>query len=181
MHGGQLEACIDAIPLLRKHTGGIYPADRLPPQPSTANRAVFFIVNTQGKALPGEHWVCMLFPIGNAKHPEFFDSYSMLPERYHTQWNGYLTQRTGSFRTLNQPIQDFFSNTCGAHCLLFAHTRLQGDSFETVVRKYYSGDTCSNDSVAALYVQKLCQFNKNSNNWLTPAFQICTHMFLNVL
>ena len=178
MHGGQIQTCIDSVPLLREHSGGIYPADRLPLQPRPSNRATFFIVNSHERNKSGQHWLCFLFPAASTEHPEFFDSYALLPQRYHVHWNTYLTKRTGQFRAMNRPIQDFFSDTCGAHCLLYAHTRLRGNSFETLLKEYYSAtDTCSNDAVAALYVQQMCP----TTPWLSPHFQVCKTMYSNIL
>jgi hypothetical protein len=46
--------------LMRKAMGGIYPSNQLPNR-TYSNK--FYFINSDPAELPGEHWICVYFPM----------------------------------------------------------------------------------------------------------------------
>jgi len=160
--------------MLSNHFVGVYASNELP-NPTFMKKIslpCFMIVNTDKKNKPGKHWICFLF---NQNYScEYFDSYALNLEFYSKSWRNYLYTFCSSVHSSNRPVQDLFSNSCGEHCLSFAHLRLIGWSFKKILTEFYSLDTCKNDSKAIDYVSKLGRIHLKTA--LKQDVQICSDM-----
>ena len=146
-----------------KYFGGVVACDELPERIPSNDRAVAFIVNTDPKALPGQHWLAVF--ITEKRSGEFFDSYGNPPDYRHFPKSIYkFLQRNCVKITYNaRPVQDMFSTTCGQHCLFFLLHRCRGHSFTDVICSMYTDDLRKNDVLVSRFVKNLPQHSRPRN------------------
>src|SRR5215469_5974978 len=173
MNNRELERTINSNSLLKQHLITICPADGLPAK-ITSKLPGYIIVNSDPINQSGSHWLLCFI---NSRSPIlFFDSYGQCPEFYNDSWRRIFqswtrplepkvaaamepkVEQTARLERNSIQIQDYFSNTCGEHCLTVAHMLLRGHSLAYIVNNVYSpNDSCANDRFAVEYVNKICE------------------------
>lgn len=138
-----------------KYFGGVVACDELPQRILKNNQPIAFIINTDPKTLPGQHWLAVF--ITEKRSGEFFDSYGNPPDyKYFPKSIYRFLQRNCVKISYNtRQVQDLFSTTCGQHCLFFLLQRCKGNSFTDIIHSMYSDDLRKNDVLVSRFVKKL--------------------------
>ena len=133
---------------------GVYPRDLLPKTLHHHHRSQPFtlIVNTDTSNLAGQHWVAVF--VDDHSHGEYFDSLAQpIPQhialwlsRFSTQWKYVLRP------FIDPPIQNVFSQTCGAFTFYFVHRRPLLDSSRQVLTPFYGKKLTVNDHYVVSYL-----------------------------
>lgn len=152
---------------------GVFPADHLPSMKSL--RSVLakaplccVIVNTDPANRPGTHWVLFIASLNRGNvHLEYFDSYG-LPIMIHTALYASClrSQYVSQIRKCNTlTLQSTATSVCGHYCLLVAHFRARGNSFDFIVSylRSFSPTILERDK---LVVRTLHSVLHSSNNTL---------------
>jgi hypothetical protein len=101
----------------KKHTVGVYAADRLP---ARFSKPAAFIIHTENANISIGHWIAIYFP--EVGKPYFFDSYGIPP--YVDSHIKFLYRHSKSFYTNKKCYQAIDSTVCGGYCLLFLAYKL---------------------------------------------------------
>lgn len=105
----------------------VYARDELP---SYIKYPSCFIINTEKRNHPGEHWLA--FFVTSNGDVEFFDPIGLPPKFYGL--DSYLRSITkGKIKFSNKRVQGFFSNYCGVYCVYFLHQRARGVTFDKIL------------------------------------------------
>ena len=147
MNNYQIEAVLNAFDA-GSCFRGVYPADMLPSAPSD-NESHAYVVNTDNSNEPGKHWVGFFFP--RFGHPEYFDSYGLIPLIPH--FYDFLGDRDFFFN--NVTLQAPFSNVCGQYCIFFIIGRISGISFETLMKLFDRSNPHKNDGFVNSFVNDI--------------------------
>ena len=169
MNTREIQSAIASNEYFKKSRIGVYPADLIP---GHLEKGQSCILNCVKSFEPGRHWL-LLFQ-KEADEVEFFCSYGKAPEFYHQEWNSVLLKRNKKVLFNTRQVQNFFSNTCGIHCLLCLYFRCLGVSFPTIVSSVYKSNTCFNDSFVVAFVNKLVRYDLTTH--LSEPVQICENM-----
>lgn len=130
---------------------GVYPRDLLPK--TIDHRPPFtLIVNTDTSNLGGEHWVAVF--VDDHYHGEYFDSLAQpIPQhielwlsRFSTQWKYVLRP------FIDPPIQNVYTQTCGAFTFYFVHRRPLLDSYRRVLTPFHRKNLRANDHYVVSYL-----------------------------
>jgi hypothetical protein len=116
------------------------------------------ILNTDNSTGPGEHW-CAAY-ISESKHCEFFDPLGAPPENNLLNYS-FIPQLSKYSNTIEHniiPVQHITATTCGPHCLFFCFYRARGISLESILKRFYSSDTHSNDNSVSQFIHNLNKF-----------------------
>jgi hypothetical protein len=109
---------------------GVFARDELP---TPTNYPCCFILNTDERDKPGEHWLAIYF--NESKQAEFFDPAGQLVEDYNLE--NYLNKFSiGQIRQNKQRIQDYFSNYCGHYCVFFIYFRSRNYDYNTILNMF---------------------------------------------
>ena len=110
-------------------------ADTLPNKPRTKLPSAY-VINTHKSHQPGEHWVCIYFPISGL--PEYFDSFGFLPKKDFKNFLGedYIYNK----RFIQYP----FSSVCGQYCMYFILRRSMNRTMSGIISQF-TEDNLEND------------------------------------
>lgn len=124
---------------------GTYPRSQLPKIPVSKRRSYSFIINTDEKGKPGEHWRTVYltpsltqyfdplgFPALDSKLQKFLDK--------HSKGKGWQYCVT--------PSQHLLSNYCGFFCIKFIKARDRGTSYKTFCESF-SSNLLENDKIVS--------------------------------
>ncbi len=151
---------------------GVFPADHLPSMRSLrtalANAPLCcMIANTDPANRPGTHWVLFIASLTRGiVHLEYFDSYG-LPIMLHTALytscirSHYVSQIRKS-NTLT--LQATTSSVCGHYCLLVAHFRAIGNSFDFIMSylRSFSPITLERDKIVVRALHSVLHHSSNT-------------------
>ena len=113
------------------------------PQKIINERPIAFIINTDNNDKPGEHWVSIF--ISRSNTCQYFDSFGRYPLQ---EIINFLKINNIKYLTYNTKIlQSFYSNTCGAFCILFVKLRCSNFSFKNFIN-LFTNNNISNDELA---------------------------------
>ena len=117
----------------------------------------FTIINTDLSTGPGEHWCVAYFD--RRKHCDYFDPLGFPPDNPLMKYNvGHiLTQFNTPVQYMDSPssVQSIERKTCGDHCTYFALLRCRGNSFQAILKLYYSpGNPEINDRRVVQFTSK---------------------------
>jgi hypothetical protein len=117
---------------------GVYSRDTMP---NTNHRPIAFVVNTDSKTEPGEHWnAVVLLPGGFA---EFFNSFGFPP--LHPCEQSYIDKHAWNGMKYNmRTLQHHESKVCGLYCVDFIRSRANGSSLRQYISNF-SGNLKLND------------------------------------
>ena len=101
--------------------------DELPSHVATYPNA--FIVNTDERDEPGEHWIAVYLP--SPQKAEFFDSYGHAPCYFNDKLCHFLSSYDIHYNT--RVFQGPLSTVCGHYCVLFILHRARGVSFSNIL------------------------------------------------
>jgi hypothetical protein len=107
---------------------GVFPADQVPDIDRTTHCC--FIVNTEPRGLPGEHWLAFFFN-HDSDTLEYFDSYGMVIETYADVHKSLCAQGIAPLcRPANTmgSLQSDVSLVCGHYCIAFLCWRVKNTS-----------------------------------------------------
>lgn len=108
-----------------------------------------YIVNTDPRAKPGEHWVVIYSD--SRGRGEYFDSYGREPT------DSIIRFMNASFREWtfnNKQLQSVLSTLCGKYCIMYCLYKCNGKSMNDMM-KLFSNDTALNDYVVSRYVKRV--------------------------
>lgn len=120
---------------------GVLPADCLPSigrlQTILSNvTKCCFVANTDPANLPGKHWVLFIAStVRGTIQLEYFDSYGLPMVLYTDLYNDCVRKRLLPLIKVCSTVslQDLASSVCGHYCILFAHFRAMGHSFQFIL------------------------------------------------
>ena len=115
--------------IIRKQLGDVCAADELPIH--IRYRPRIYIVNTDKRHQPGQHWVVFYFP--KRGPAEFFDSNGYPPDYYHRRFKRVLVINGRSYKHNGVKLQEPGTITCGQFCLFYAYHRCRGYSMNQIV------------------------------------------------
>ena len=146
---------------------GVFPADYVPTHPRRS-KPCSYIANTDRGDQPGQHWVCMFFPINGL--PEFFDSYGFPPQEEFLKILGNNYKYSKGFYQF--PI----SSTCGQFCIFYIHQRCTGKSMEEIIALFTTSNLLENDVLINSTVER--EFNVDLQIFDEPYIrsQLCRTM-----
>ena len=107
---------------------GVFPADQIPDIDRTMHCC--FILNTESRGLPGEHWLAFFFN-HYADMLEYFDSYGMALETYADVHKSLCAHGLASLCTpanIMGSLQSDVSLVCGHYCIAFLCWRANNTS-----------------------------------------------------
>ena len=154
MNGIEIEAILKSNKRTSKIFKGVFPSDEIPKQKITYPSA--FIVNTDEKNKPGEHWVAFYFSSKN-RLPEYFDSYGFFPLKL--SFYKFLPKKKFKYSSLM--LQDIFSTACGYYVIYFIVHKIYGFSMKNIL-SVFDNNTLYNDQIVInfvkdFYKQNLCK------------------------
>ena len=123
MNTRQIEAILKSDLMTRDLYRGTFSMDEVP---RLKMRPGCFIINTDDRDEPGEHWLAVYNDNG---HVEYFDSYGLPP----------IDKRLFAFLGDNYKynatkLQLLFSNACGFYCVYNILHRARGRSMEDIIK-----------------------------------------------
>lgn len=109
---------------------GVYPSDELP---YFTEKPYSFIANTDGKSLPGVHWVSFYV---DSDGIEFFDSYGRSPysKMFPFSFGEYIKNKQCLYNT--RIVEGFFDDTCGNFCIYMTCLRARGITFSEIIDSF---------------------------------------------
>ena len=113
MKTSQINTVLAQHPHTRRYFLGTFPSDQCPNKPTPLT---CFVSNTHPHTMPGQHWIA--FYVKSDGNIYYFDPYGIPPlSVYHKK---FLEKSSDGRGTHNkQQLQNFYSKTCGAHCINF--------------------------------------------------------------
>ncbi len=116
----------------------VLPRDMLPP---SVNYPSAYVVNTQGKKHPGEHWLAYYYnEDGNC---DFFDSFGFSPILYGL--TDFLDKTSIKWKYNENQIQSLTSEFCGYYCVYFILLRSRNIPLETILKLFDTKHFFKND------------------------------------
>ena len=165
MNTVQLKCVIECDPFMKKGVLGVYPLDAIP---KTLPKRYGFILNTDPRHLPGQHWLA--FYCDDEGRVEFFDSYGNPPSKYSSTIQTFM-RRQSNARINSVRLQSIESTVCGQFCLFYLFMRTRGYSMLRII-DYFSTDYSVNDEFVYEFVQY--NFSDCMNNFENG--QICVKL-----
>lgn len=132
MNGHKIEYVLSLTPGIQDLFCGFISPD-IPLPPITSVPAVF-VANTAISTSIGEHW-CVLCIEGGGKG-YFFDSFGSSPYEY--GFYDFINHCQKEIKCNNRIIQDYFSGTCGHHCLYFCIKYGNGILTDKIINTYHN-------------------------------------------
>src|SRR5579871_5314319 len=102
---------------------GVFAADEIPER--FAQYPVGYVINTDPRALPGQHWVAYYHSSPNSN--EFFDSYGNPPSTFSLKTFPQLTYNKLCFQELD-------SDVCGQYCIFYLYKRSKNFSLDYITK-----------------------------------------------
>lgn len=124
------------------------------------------VVNSDRAELPGQHWLA-IYKDKNSRVMEFFDSFAIPIEFYDNNFVKFLRERFASVKCSNLQLQSLESECCGQFCLYFLYYRVNGYSFEDIIKSFSVKNYKLNDRIATNFVVN--NFSNNKTAKLTRA------------
>lgn len=121
MNSAQLRCAIMQDKCLRTKVSGIYAADTLP-----LIHSGVYVVNTDTRDLPGEHWLVLTHSITGAC--EFYDTFARPP----TAFRGNIPRVCKDYVYNKVKVQDSGSDTCGYHVLYYLLMICKGKTMHNI-------------------------------------------------
>ena len=113
MNTSHINTVLTQHPHTRKYFLGTFPSDKCPQKPQAQT---CFVSNTDPQSEPGQHWIA--FYIKSDGNIFYFDPYGIPPiSIYHQRFLNKSSDGRGAYN--KQQLQNFYSHTCGAHCINF--------------------------------------------------------------
>ena len=139
----QLEFLARGNPHLDKYFEGVFPCDRLPPNPDKSTPKAY-IVNTDPEALPGRHWLGLWTEKNKC---EVMDSYALPLDVYKTTapLQAWLDKHWKYVVNNGRTLQSLFSQSCGDYALLFLIAKARNHSMSEFVQTFDQHDYVAND------------------------------------
>ena len=108
-----------------------------------------YVINSDPKNRPGEHWVAVYFD--RCGRGEYFDSYGLPPDLLGL--NTYMDNYSVKEWIYNRkPLQALFSNVCGHYCVYFILFRCRGVPLHVIISSFTSNLT-ENDRYVSQFIQ----------------------------
>ena len=119
---------------------GTFPRDSIP---KVSRRPAAFIINTDSKNEPGEHWEAII--LKEKEEGEYFDSFGLPP--LHPAIQSYVRNNcSNGFKYNSTCLQSPQSSSCGMYAADFIRSRWNGDSMERFLA-YFSSNLEKNDQI----------------------------------
>src|SRR5579871_3123709 len=118
---------------------GVFAADEIPER--FAQYPIGYVVNTDPRLLPGQHWVAYFHSSPNSN--EFFDSYGNHPSTFSLKSYPQLKYNKYCFQELE-------SNVCGQYCIFYLYKRSKNFSLD------YITQILSNARIPDQFVAQFC-------------------------
>lgn len=115
MNGEDLHYIVESNPCIRQIVKGVFSRTTLPVHEIQYPSA--YIVNTDERDGPGEHWVAIV--LNNKSRGVFFDSFGRPPEFYGKELKTFLQSNVDSYVHFKNQVQSSFSTQCGLFVLSF--------------------------------------------------------------
>jgi hypothetical protein len=134
-----------------KKFAGVFAKDQLPA--IVKNKPIFYIVNTDPIASPGEHWIAMY--IGD--EVEFFDSLGRNPNYYGERLEYFLINNgyTNDYNYSCERIQNYESIACGQFCIYYCLLRNMKYTFSEIMNHFNYEDLSMNDDIVTNFYNKI--------------------------
>ena len=130
---------------------GVYPRDRLPLHVDGLEQPCAFIINTDGAAGAGKHWVAVWFDgYGRAA---YFDSFGLPP--IHPDIKHFILRHSHSYRFNPMLIQDVLSSACGLYVIYFIMQKSRGFSLKRLASIFHPFNLKRNDWTVLRHVRHL--------------------------
>lgn len=123
---------------------GAVARDELPSQPPFPS---CFIINTDPRNKPGEHWLAVYYSKNG--FVDFFDSYGNSPDYFGLDGYIFKTSRGCDF---NKKRLQGDSSYCGFYCILFLFYKARGD--ENLFFRQFSSKLSQNDRIITNFLVK---------------------------
>lgn len=123
---------------------GAFAKDELPRPPPLPS---CFIINTDPRSKPGEHWLAVYF--NKRGYADFFDSYGNPPHYFGL--DKYLFNNSSGFDYNKKRIQGD-SSYCGFYCILFLFYKARGE--ENVFFRQFTSKMSKNDKIITDFLFK---------------------------
>lgn len=141
-------------PATKKVFKGVFAADKLPK--TILNYPALFIANTDPSTKPGTHWIAFYF--NKNREAEFFDSYGENPQK--KEFLRFLNKNSISYSSNKQPLQGYFSNTCGHYCILYGLFKCENHSLKYFLKNFSKRNSLYNDKLIIKMFKKSFKKNK---------------------
>lgn len=113
-----------------KEYKGTFPRDKIP---NTRARPAYFVINTDSKYEPGEHWVTIV--LLENKKGLYFNPFGFPP--LHEDLQKFMnTKCCNGFEFSCQPLQHIDSTNCGLFCIAFIKLHIAGFSYSDILCKF---------------------------------------------
>ena len=150
MNSRDIVALINADPSARRVFVGVFSRDDLPERVCARRRSAF-VINTDKKTGPGEHWVSVFF---NGKGSgEYFDSFGAPP--LHKNITTFLSKNCRTYKHNSRMIQGMLSQSCGLFVVYFIMRKSRGFSLQRLLKPFSIFNPYINDSRVRNIVQRL--------------------------
>ena len=139
MNSIQIEKILEGDQYSRKYFKGVFALDEVPLQGKKIKNSIF-VINSETKNGPGEHWIAVFFDKNS--NCEFFDSLGFDPKFYSLD---FLLKKSSNTLTINRfAVQSIFSEFCGLYTICFILIRCRKISFNKFL-EYFDVDCIKND------------------------------------
>ena len=147
-----LDALAKQDPQLGRVYGGVYASDTVPPP---RGKRVCYIVNTDPKGEPGQHWLGVWCEDNCC---DIMDSYGLPLTHYQAPgFHEWLSRYFTKIRRNAQTLQAVNSAACGDYALLYLKARVRGHSLEHFVSQFSTTNLVENDHVVGSIIQTLLE------------------------
>ena len=133
MNEAEIEQCLKSHPLTAGIFQGVFARDEI--NKVSGNGKKLFVINTDKRKEPGEHWVLCFWPTSDVL-PIYFDNYGFPP--LHEEFYYFLLKNDPSFKYNRVQLQDIDSSVCGHYTTYFATQLCAGHSIEEIRKKHFS-------------------------------------------
>ena len=137
MYENTIEKILATDPITSKIFIGVFARDELPIE---IKKPCCFVVNTQARHLPGQHWLAFYF--NKEGVCDFFDSYGRSPKIYH--FINYIKKTANKCRYNNKRLQGQ-SYLCGFYCILYLLFAARNQ--QTLFHRQFTNDFYKNDKI----------------------------------
>lgn len=139
---------------------GVFAADMLP---MTFQKPAIFIVNTDTKDKPGEHWISIYFSNGGVC--EYFDSFGMPP--IVCEHIKFIKEHANKLLYNPMSIQSLDTSVCGQYCVMFACHKLKNKTFQSFLNLFDKKNSYNNDAVVIIMYMRVNNYSKSRNHKTT--------------
>ena len=126
----EIENAAYGDPFASKIFGGVFPLDMLPEQ---LKSGMCYVVNTDPKNLPGEHWLLLSCMESTVSH--YFDSFGRPPT--HVNIIRSMLSQSEKILYMDVSIQSEITSTCAYHCLFILFLLGRGYRMLDIILRFY--------------------------------------------